>query len=228
MGMAARGSAISRFVESRWGVTAIVLGALFVTVLIGTLVWSTERSHYDAQAKRDREHQAAAAAANSGTDVKINGNLMRWDLVVPGEIHRGDSLAVVLHLKSASGSDTGVADETAGTLTAHLTVGGCTVTDPTSPLSRPTKGTSANGFVWSWSTDTCASAGWKAVQVLVTYEGGGKSSDAVAFRRLAFVQVTDPVSAQDIVTFVVTGTGLLSGAATLIGAFRAKRGDKEQ
>ena len=198
----------------------IAVGLIAIAVVFGIARAKYERQLLDAQ----RQAQSAAQdAAASGKDFLVEGRAVTAKpLSLIQEIRRGDSLAVVFQLTPGhAGRPAGLGDEHGGRLIPTLSVANCQVTTQAPALAKSTKAPLA-AFVWQWSVDDCKSAGVKAVQLLLAFDGPQNGSDPVAFRQLAFVRITDSFSWDDTIKVLGALTALLT-VASLVGGFFEKR-----
>jgi hypothetical protein len=221
---------------------AITLALLLVIGLLAI------RGNYYAQrtAQQARVATAAESDASSGTDFRVQGRRVRADFEIapevlpsdapgqPGDaipkLQRGDSVPVVLRLKDLQGntvscdggSNDGLADECNGGLKPTLSVGDCQVTPSSADSISSSQPLPA--FVWVWSIDGCQTTGFKAVQVLLSFDGHSGTSDPVAFRGLAFFTINDPLSIEQAGQLLTAASTVLT-IVSLVAAFFQKRSE---
>jgi hypothetical protein len=167
--------------------------------------------------------ETAMLQGDSGRDLETDDTPVQSRLIVPAgqtEVQRGDSVVVVYRIDKRplqtpkSGEEPNIANEKNGHLTPILTAADCTVTAQTRALTKATS-VMPPGLVWQWSIDDCKTVGYKAIQLLVTFDGSGGTSDPIADRELTFVQFTDPFSLADAATAIGIAATILAALATL-------------
>jgi hypothetical protein len=146
----------------------------------------------------------------------------------PRSIRSSDSLTITLRLKAAPSvkSLAGLANEAHGALTPSLTAADCTVTPQgATSMTIPTKQYSLDEFVWTWSIDGCKTAGVKALQLLLVYAGDSATGDPHAYKREAFVRVTEPFSLTNTLAALGAISSFLTAASLIVNPLLKKRSD---
>ena len=212
----------------------LALVAVWAIFELGKYYWTAHNAERDRAIYAQQVSYATTLKGASGTDFLL-GKQRRYvravRLHLPDEIRRTDSLAVVFSLQDLGTNakrdqKVGLADEKTGSLRPTLTAGDCTVTAQDSALEKSTE-EPFPAFVWQWSIDDCKTAGYKSVLLLLSYRGNS-AGDAVAYRDMQFVHVTDELSSQDVIAFVGAAATILAAVATGISAFSGGKNGKKR
>jgi hypothetical protein len=92
-------------------------------------------------------------------------------------------------------------------------------------MTIPTKQYSLDEFVWTWSIDGCKTAGVKALQLLLVYAGDSATGDPHAYKREAFVRVTEPFSLTNTLAALGAISSFLTAASLIVNPLLKKRSD---